>query len=194
MKKVLFATENESKIKRFKEIFLKNNIEIISIKDLKEKKKIHENGHDVLSNALLKAKAYSNLNIPVFATDDSLYLEGVPDNLQPGLFVRRINNKTLNDQEMIDYYKNLVNTYSNGKLNCMYIYGVALIKDGVVYTKEFYNKDIYLVSEVSSKINPGYPLNSISKDLKTNEYLSNLNNNNSKTNQEIIDFLLKNIK
>ena len=31
MKKILFATENESKVKRFKSRLLENNIEIISI-------------------------------------------------------------------------------------------------------------------------------------------------------------------
>ena len=37
MKKVLFATENASKAKRFKDKLLKNNIEIITINDLAEK-------------------------------------------------------------------------------------------------------------------------------------------------------------
>lgn len=34
MKKVLFATENESKVRRFKEKLLKNDIEIITINDI----------------------------------------------------------------------------------------------------------------------------------------------------------------
>ena len=34
MKKVLFATENESKAKRFKDYLLRNGIEIITIKVL----------------------------------------------------------------------------------------------------------------------------------------------------------------
>ena len=34
MKKVLFATENESKVKRFKKGLLENDIEIITINDI----------------------------------------------------------------------------------------------------------------------------------------------------------------
>lgn len=37
MKKVLFATENESKAKRFKNKLLKNNIEIITINDIEKR-------------------------------------------------------------------------------------------------------------------------------------------------------------
>ena len=43
--------------------------------------------------------------------DDTLYLEGVPDELQPGLFLRRVNGKALNDEEMIEYYTSLVKKY-----------------------------------------------------------------------------------
>ena len=44
MIKVLFATENESKAKRFKNRILKNNIEIITINDIENKIDIEENG------------------------------------------------------------------------------------------------------------------------------------------------------
>ena len=40
--------------------------------------------------------------------DDTLYIEGVPKDLQPGLFVRRVNGKSLTDEEMIEHYTNLV--------------------------------------------------------------------------------------
>lgn len=37
--------------------------------------------------------------MPCMGMDDTLYLEGVPDDLQPGLFVRRVNGKSLTDEE-----------------------------------------------------------------------------------------------
>ena len=36
--------------------------------------------------------------------DNNLFIEGIPDELQPGVFVRRINGKELNGDEMIEYY------------------------------------------------------------------------------------------
>ena len=51
-----------------------------------------------------------------------MYIEGIPEDKQPGVFVRRINGKRLNDEEMIDYYTNLVKTYGkDGKLNTKWI-------------------------------------------------------------------------
>lgn len=76
MKKVLFATENESKARRFREGLLKHNIEMITINDLDEKIDIEENGKNAIENALIKARTYAkNQNLPVFAMDDNLYIE-----------------------------------------------------------------------------------------------------------------------
>lgn len=112
MKKVLFATENRSKTKRFKDGLLKNNIEIITINDLEKKLDIEENGKNAIENALIKAREYAKVyNLPVFAMDDNLYIENIPDDKQPGIYVRRVNGKRLNDDEMIKYYSNLASIY-----------------------------------------------------------------------------------
>lgn len=42
MKKILFATENQSKVERFKKGLLKNNIEIISINYLENRLEVDE--------------------------------------------------------------------------------------------------------------------------------------------------------
>ena len=49
--------------------------------------------------------------------DDTLYMEGVPEDRQPGLFVRRVNGKSLTDEEAIDYYTNLVKEYGKDGKN-----------------------------------------------------------------------------
>ncbi len=120
MKKLLFATTNESKLNRFSEELLENDIELVSLKSFNLDLNIEENGKNVIENALLKAKeAYKLTKIPVIGMDDSLLMEGLPESLQPGLFVRRVNGKTLTDEEMLNYYIDLVDTYGqNGRLNC----------------------------------------------------------------------------
>ena len=40
--------------------------------------------------------------------DDALYLENVPEEKQPGLYVRRVEGKELDDEEMIEHYTKLV--------------------------------------------------------------------------------------
>lgn len=56
MKKVVFATGNPTKAKRFSKGLLKNDIEVLSLRDLDVSLSIDENGKDVIENALLKAR------------------------------------------------------------------------------------------------------------------------------------------
>ena len=172
MKRVLFATGNQSKVLRFKDKLLKKGIEIISINDLDEKIDVVENGTDAISNALIKARSYADIvSIPVFAMDDTLYIDNIPEDKQPGMYVRRVNGKRLSDMEMIEYYSNLAHTYSSdGKLTCRWVYGMAVINNGKESTYTFSKDDFYLVDKANSKINPGYPLNSVSVNKKLNKY------------------------
>lgn len=177
MKKVVFATGNLTKAKRFSKGLLKSNIEVLSLKDLGIEIEVEENENSAIKNALLKAReCYRKTNMPSIGMDDTLYLENTPLEKQPGLFVRRINGKTLNDDEMITHYTNLVKKYGvDGKLNCKWVYGLAVINENGEESTYSWNKDnFYMVDTVSKKINPGYPLNSISKYKKIDKYFTDI--------------------
>ena len=199
MKKVLFATENESKCKRFKNELLKNNIEIITINDIDKKIDIDENGQNAIENALIKARAYTSVcDIPVFAMDDNLYIDNIPNDKQPGMYVRRVNGKRLTDEEMIEYYSNLAHVYGeNGKLACRWVYGMAIINNGHECTYTWSREDFYIVDKPSNKINPGYPLNTISINKKLNKYFTDITEDDKKKFEEdesdVINFLCKNL-
>ena len=200
MKKVLFATENESKARRFRKGLLENNIEIITINDIDKKVNIEENGKNAIENALIKANAYAKTQeLPVFAMDDNLYIEDIPEDKQPGMYVRRVNGKRLNDNEMIEYYSNLAHQYGkDGKLTCKWVYGIAVIKNGKEFTYTWNKEDFYIVDKPSDKINPGYPLDTISINKKLNKYFTDITEEDKKEIKEdesdIIDFLYKNLR
>lgn len=197
MKKVLFATGNESKAKRFKDGLLRNGIEIITIKDIDEDIEVLEDGKDAIENALIKARAYAKvLDIPVFAMDDSLYIDNIPDDKQPGLYVRRVNGKRLSDEEMFTYYSNLAHEYGeDGKLTCRWVYGIAVINNGVESTYTWNKDDFYIVDKLSDKIDPGYPLNTISINKKLNKYFTDMTKEDYDTVKEdesdVVEFLCK---
>ena len=199
MKKVLFATSNPSKVKRFEKGLLEKGIEIISLKDIDKEVEINENGKGAVENALIKAKAYAQIvDIPVFAMDDNLYLENVPEEKQPGIFVRRVNGKRLSDDEMIEHYINLVKTYgTDGKLICRWVYGIAVINNGKESTFTWSLEDFYMVETPSKITNPGYPLNSISVDMRLNKYFTDITKDEKEVfkrdESEVIEFLAKNI-
>ena len=196
MKKIFFATENESKAERFRKKLLAKNIEIITINDLKEKIDIEENGQNAIDNALIKARAYQKVvNLPILAMDDNLYIDNIPNDKQPGMFVRRVNGKRLTDEQMIEYYANLAKVYGdNGKLTCRWVYGIALINNNQEKTYTWSKEDFYLVDKPSNKINPGYPLNSISVNKKLNKYFTDITDDEKKEDEsDVIDFISNNI-
>lgn len=199
MKKVLFATENKSKAKRFENGLLKRGIEIITINDIEKKVDVEENGKNAIENALIKARAYAKeYNLPVFAMDDNLYIEGIPEEKQPGMYVRRVNGKRLSDEEMIKYYSDLANTYGeNGKLTCRWVYGIAVISNDKESTYTWSKEDFYIVDKPSDKINPGYPLNTISINKKLNKYFTDITEEDKKQLKEdesdVVEFLCEKI-
>lgn len=172
---LFFATSNEAKLKRFNKLECQG-IKILGLKDVNVDIDIDENGKSAIENAIIKAKAYyDKLSITTMAMDDNLYIENIPDDLQPGMYVRRVNGKRLNDDEMINYYSNLAKTYGdNGVLTARWVYGLAIIKDGNIKTYTWSKEDFYITSKVSPKIHVGYPLDSISINKKLNKYFTDI--------------------
>ena len=199
MKKVLFATTNPAKVKKFKKYLEENGVELITLKDINIKLNIEENGKDAIENAYIKAKAYYDVTqIPTIGMDNNLFVEKLPQEKQPGTHVRRINGKELNDDEMIEYYTNLVKKYG-GKLSAKWVYGMVICKRDNI-AKYLWNKDnFYFVDKPCAKINPGYPLDSISIIPEFNKYLVELSPKEKEylakreNINDIIEFILKNI-
>ena len=99
--KILFATTNPAKIKKYAEKLPKYNIEVLTIRDLNLDLKVDENGKNAIENACIKAKAYYEVTgITTIGMDNNLFIEELPEEKQPGTHVRRVNGKTLNDEEM----------------------------------------------------------------------------------------------
>lgn len=200
MKQIIFATSNESKAKRFSKGLKELGIEVLSLKDIDVKLDVKEDGNTAIENALIKAReCYRKTRRPSMGMDDTLYMEGVPKDLQPGLFVRRVNGKNLTDEEMIEHYTNLVKEYGvDGRINCKWIYGLAVINEkGEEATYTWSKDDFYMVSTKSDKINPGYPLNSISKYKKLDKYFTEVTLEDMKlievNEDDVVDFIASHI-
>ncbi len=199
MKKVLFATSNVAKIKRFQGKLSDENINIISLADLNIDLDPEETGSNASENALIKARAYyTEVKMTTIAMDDTLYLDNVPDELQPGVNVRRVNGKRLTDEEMIEYYSSLANKYGvNNRLTARWVYAIAIIKDGKEKVYTWSKEDFYISSCSSDVIQEGYPLNSISINKKLDKYFTDMTvedwNLVKEDESEVIKFLSENI-
>ncbi|MFR2571197.1 MAG: non-canonical purine NTP pyrophosphatase [Clostridia bacterium] len=198
--KVLFATTNPAKVNKYANQLREKNVELITIKDIGINLKPEEIGKNAIENAYIKAKAYyDRTKITTIGMDNNLYIEGLPDEKQPGTHVRRINGKELNDEEMIDYYSNLVSQYG-GKLSAKWVYGMVVYNGKETKKYSWSKGNFYLVNEASKKRNPGYPLDSISIMPGCDKYFVDLTENDKKNNKEnyneddVVKFIVDSIK
>ena len=197
--KILFATTNPAKVKRYESKLTEKGIELITIKDLDFKLDIDENGKNALENAYIKAKAYYDAtNITTIGMDDNLFIEELPEEKQPGTHVRRINGKELTDDEMIEYYTNLAKEYG-GKLTAKWVYGMVIYngKEKKEYT--WSKSHFYFVDKPCDKRNPGYPLDSITVVPEYNKYYLDLTKEEKEEYKQttntnnVTNFILQNI-
>lgn len=197
--KYLLATTNKAKIRYYGTKLKEKGIDIITLNDLDIDIEVDETGKNPTENAVIKATAYNNLSkIPTIALDEGLFLKGVPDEIQPGTHVRRINGKRLDDNEMIDYYISLVNKYGiNGKLPGYFLKGVAIVNGDETYTFE-YKANREFTNRQSAIIDEGYPLASIQIIESIGKFKSELTEEEEKITmdveqKDIFDFILKSI-
>ncbi len=198
--KVLFATTNPAKIGKYKELLKEKGIELITIKDLDFKLNIDESGKDAVENAYIKAKAYYNITkIPTIGMDNNLFIEELPEQKQPGTHVRRINGKELTDDEMIEYYTNLVKEYG-GKLTAKWVYGMVICSEKGTEQLSWSKDHFYFVEQPSNIRNQGYPLDSISIMPEFNKYFVDLSEEDKKkynkkdNTNDVIDFIVNSVK
>ena len=197
--KVLFATTNPAKVGKYKEILKTKGIELITIKDLNFKLDIEESGKNAIENAYIKAKTYfDKTQIPTIGMDNNLFIEELPLEKQPGTHVRRINGKELNDEEMIEYYTNLVKEYGT-KLTAKWVYGMVICSDKGIKEYSWSKDHFYFVDKPCQKRNPGYPLDSITIVPEYNKYLVELTDEDKKTYKkkdninDVVEFITNNI-
>lgn len=180
--KLLFGTGNQAKLSVMKRRLEPLGIELIGLNDLRAEGKtipeILENGSTPLENARIKALSYYKaFQMPVFSCDSGLYLDGIPENLQPGVHVRNVGGKCLSDEEMLTYYTGLAKKY--GDLTAEYRNAICFVADqDHIYESmepELYSKKFIITEKPHSAIRKeGFPLDSISIDITTGKYYYDL--------------------
>lgn len=180
--KLLYGTGNLAKLDAMSSRLEKLGIRLIGLNDLKREgysiPEVAENGDTPLENARLKAVAYYEaFGMPVFSCDSGLYFDHVPDEVQPGVHVRNVEGKCLSDEEMIAYYASLAKKY--GDLVARYKNAICFVRDlEHIYEAmepSMESEKFILTDRPHSTIRKkGFPLDSLSLDIKTKQYYYDL--------------------
>lgn len=191
MKEIIHGTGNNGKIAYMERALKGLPINVIGLKQAAEERgilvpEIEETGNTPLENARLKAENYFRLfRCPVFSCDSGLYLcnnmtgEPLPEEEQPGIHVRGRGEHRLTDDELLEHYIGLVKKY--GQIRARYKNAICLIWDEDIreesMREELWGEPFLFTDVPHKKRMPGFPLDSISLDLRTQKYFYDMEGN-----------------
>ena len=177
--KLLYGTGNPAKLEAMRRRLAGLNLEILGLADMEGGiPQAPEYGTTPLENAGQKALAYYKYyKMPVFSCDSGLYFDNVCEEDQPGVHVRTVGGRYLTDQEMLEYYGGLAEKY--GGLTARYRNAICLVLDEEhvleAMEESMASEPFRLISVPHSRIlNKGFPLDSLSVDIKTGKYFYDL--------------------
>lgn len=174
--RLIYGTKNAAKLEVMKK-YLSNleEVEIVSLKELPFAwEEPEESGKEPLENARQKALCYyRTCHMPVFSVDSGLFIEGLSEEEQPGVHVRRVAGRSLTDEEMRAYYKGIAVRFG-GRCVAQYKNGLCLVfSEDEIYESQ--SEDLnwakfYLTTDEREQQLEGFPLDAISVDFETGEH------------------------
>ncbi len=194
IEKLVIATRNRSKKERFRGLFVKIVKEVLALDDFDISEKPQEAGITAEENAEIKARFYSRkLNLPVFSEDEALYIDFLPLEKQPGVFVRRINGKDeSNDDELLNYWEKITaETPAEKRTGRWHVAYSLAFPGGPIKTFALPHEILFF--SPSSKIRlPDWPMSSLEGPLEFKKPHSELTDSerekyNQKANQLILE-------
>lgn len=175
MNKLTMGTTNAAKIDQLNDCLLPIGINVVGVKDKSVLPKVDEDGKTVSENAEKKAIAYSKaLGERVISMDNALYIDGLPEEQQPGIHVRRINGVDTNDDdELLNHFQKLIASLGQ-TITGHWEFGICIADpDGRTWETVIISPRIFTSARSNSMV-PSYPLESIQIDPKTGKYISEM--------------------
>lgn len=177
--KLIYATKNKSKIKHMNKMLDGTAFEVIGLDQVElDVIEPEENGNTPLENATMKAVGYyKQLGVPVYSTDSALYFEGVSDEDQPGVHIKRINGQNLKGKDFQKYYIEIAKKYG-GKIKAKYINAICVVFDEEnIYQydeEDVHSEEFLIVSNPHPFFEEGFPLNSLSVHIESGKYYNDM--------------------
>ncbi|MBU4370090.1 hypothetical protein KKG58_05050 [Patescibacteria group bacterium] len=192
MEKIVIATHNPAKKERFRGVFTGMVKDILVLDDFGITEKPQEYGITAEENAEIKARFYSRkLNLPVFSEDEALYVDFLPPEKQPGVFVRRIEGKDeADDNKLLNYWERIIAEVPKGKRTGRWHIAYSLAFPNNSIKKIVIDHEILFFSPPSKIILPGWPMSSLEGPVEFRKPHSELTDLERKEHNRIADRLI----
>ncbi|MFA5838834.1 MAG: non-canonical purine NTP pyrophosphatase [Candidatus Paceibacterota bacterium] len=174
MKTLIIGTQNQAKVKQIAGALFELPIIVEGLPYKIDD--VEENGLTPQENARLKVKHYSErLNKIVLSMDNALYLEGLSNEEQPKMNVRRILGRKdrPTDDELLEHYISMIDKLG-GKINGKWEFAICVADKGKILGETTIISPRVFVSKPSNNLVNGYPLESIQIDPETEIYISDM--------------------
>lgn len=134
MKKIVFATTNQGKMKEVRMILNDLNVEVLSLKDLNLDVDIDENGTTFEENAMIKAKTLSEITHEIVLADDSGlevdYLDKAPG-IMSARYMGEDTSYDIKNQAIIDQLADAKGSERSARFVCAI---ACVLPDGEAFT------------------------------------------------------------
>jgi XTP/dITP diphosphohydrolase len=155
MKRILFATSNEGKMKEIREILKDLDIELLSLKDAGINPDIDENGKTFEENAIIKAKTVMELTGEIVLADDSGlevdYLDKAPG-VYSARFMGEATSYKIKNQYIIDQLQTAADEERSARFVCVI---ACAFPNGEIVTRRG-TIEGYIAKEISGENGFGY--------------------------------------
>lgn len=175
---LIYGTRNRAKVMSMKKMLSGLDVQLRDLCSFEYLPVVEEIGSSPLDNARAKAETYYRFTgRPIFACDSGLFIEGLDSELQPGVKIKRLGDKVMNDEEMINHYGEL-SAELGGRAMAHYRNAIFLILSDDQkrwLMDDTIEETFYLVSSPHPARVGGFPLNSLSVDIQSGKYFADLN-------------------
>lgn len=163
MKTLCFASHNPAKLRRYQKLLADLPVTLVSLADLSVTEKVAEPFNTSQENARHKAKEYAQIvAMPVLAVDEEMRTNFLPENLQPGVLVRRLGqelDRDPSDEEVIAHWLQLIQDHPHPSPEFYWDFSLVYYDPEKDYFREVTISQVSEVAEyVSDKWHPGYPM------------------------------------
>ena len=163
--KILLATHNPAKVKRYTNLLNHiPNLELVSLSDINVTDIVDEPHENSKDNSIHKAKTYSKkTNLITIAIDEAVTTNFLPENEQPGVYVRRLkkSKKSATDKEVLEFWKDTFTKFPQKDKEFIWDFNITCYNpiNKNTMTINVVQKNSVTIN-FAKKINKGYPMSS----------------------------------